>query len=612
MRRTVITTLLLLLTISAALADEVSFVASAPKAVAVNQQLRLQYTINTHKAKEPRLPAIEGFSIIAGPFRSQQSSTQIVNGQVSSSNTLVFTYTLIAEKEGEFKIPGAVANINGEDYTSNPLTIKVLPADKASAAAQGSRRSQRGGNAQRANDADPTKIDADDLFMTATLNKTKVYEQEAVLLTFKVYSAVNLTALNGKIPELKGFQIQEVELPPNKEWSLEHYNGRNYRTILWQQYVLFPQISGEIEIPSAEFEGTVTMHTRSYDPFDFFGGTNVVEVKKDLRTPKLKLNVQKLPEGKPADFSGAVGSFKLSSSLSATDVKANEAVTLRLVISGTGNMKLIKTPEAAFPEDFEVYDPKVENKISLRNDGFSGNKVIEYLAIPRFGGEYTIPSVKFSYFDINSKQYKTLESETYTLQVEKGRESAGGTVPAYVSKEELKRLGQDIRYIKRGDVPMNKRGEHLFASLAYWLWFIIPLLLFAVYIIVCRKKMQENANIAAMRTKKANKVAVKRLKVAKKLLKENRQNEFYDEILKTLWGYMSDKLSIPVSQLSKENIAAELEEKGVSEELVKELHNVLNEGEFARYAPGDAGATMDNVYNMAIEVISKMENSIKR
>ena len=612
MRRTVLTTLLLLLTISATLADEVSFVASAPKAVAVNQQLKLQYKINTHNAKEPRLPSIEGFSIIAGPFRSQQSSTQIVNGQVSSSHTLVFTYTLIAEKEGEFDIPGAVANINGKDYTSNPLTIKVLPADKASAAAQGNRRSQRGGNAQRNYDADPTKIEADELFMTATLNKTKVYEQEAVLLTFKVYSTVNLTALNGKIPELNGFQIQEVELPANKEWSLEHYNGRNYRTILWQQYVLFPQISGEIEIPSTEFEGTVTMHTRSYDPFDFFGGANVVEVKKLLRTPKLKLNVQKLPAGKPADFSGAVGSFKLSSSLSAAEVKANEAITLRIVISGTGNMKLIKTPEAAFPEDFEVYDPKVENKISLRHEGFSGNKVIEYLAIPRYGGEYTIPSVKFSYFDINSKQYKTLESETYTLQVEKGRESAGGTVPAYVSKEELKRLGQDIRYIKRGDVAMNKRGEYLFASPAYWLWYIIPLLLFAAYIIVCRKKMQEKANIAAMRTKKANKVAVKRLKVAKKLLKENRQNEFYDEILKTLWGYMSDKLSIPVSQLSKENIAAELEKKGVSESLVQELHNVLNEGEFARYAPGDAGATMDNVYNMAIEVISKMENSIKR
>lgn len=242
-------------------------------------------------------------------------------------------------------------------------------------------------------------------------------------------------------------------------------------------------------------------------------------------------------------------------------MKANEAVTLRLVISGTGNMKLIKTPEVSFPEDFEVYDPKVENKISLRNDGFSGNKVIEYLVIPRFGGEYTIPAVKFSYFDIASKQYKTLETESYTLNVAKGKESAGGTVAAYVSKEELKLLGQDIRYIKRGDVTTAPAGSYLFASITYWLWYIVPLLLFVIYILIHHKQMRENANIAAMRTKKANKVAVKRLKVAKKLLKENKKNEFYDEILKTLWGYMSDKLSIPVSQLSKENIAAELEKK---------------------------------------------------
>lgn len=610
MRKIVLTTLLLLITLSSAFADEVSFVASAPKAVAVNQQFRLQYTINTHKAKEPRLPALDGFSILAGPFRSQQSSTQIVNGNVSSSSTLVFTYTLIAEKEGEYKIPGATANIEGADYTSNPITIKVLPADKAAATQRNSSSQQS--RRQMRDASEPTNIQADDLFMTATLNKTKVYEQEAVLLTFKVYSAVNLTSLNGKIPDLKGFQIQEVELPQNKEWNLEHYKGRNYRTILWQQYVLFPQQSGEIEIPSAVFEGVVAVQTRSYDPFDFFGGASIMEVKKELRTPKLKLNVQKLPDGKPADFSGAVGNFKLSSSLSANEVKANEAVTLRLVVSGTGNMKLIKTPEVSFPEDFEIYDPKVDNKISLRTDGFSGNKIIEYLFIPRYGGEYTIPAVRFSYFDIATKQYKTLESESYTLKVEKGKETGTGTVAAYVSKEELKMLGQDIRYIKRGNTNTIKRGDHLFASTTYWLWYIIPLLAFIAYIIICHKQMKENANIAAMRTKKANKVAVKRLKVAKKLLKENRKNEFYDEILKTLWGYMSDKLSIPVSQLSKENIAAELAEKGVNETLVKELHDVLNEGEFARYAPGDAGAAMDKVYNMAIEIISKMENSIKK
>ena len=274
-------------------------------------------------------------------------------------------------------------------------------------------------------------------------------------------------------------------------------------------------------------------------------------------------------------------------------------------------MKLIKTPEIAFPEDFEIYDPKVENKFTLKNNGFSGNKIIEYLAIPRYGGSYTIPAVKFTYFDINAREYKTLETESYTLQVEKGKET-GGAVAAYVSKEELKMLGQDIRYIKRGAAVWGMRGNYFYASLQYYLWYAVPFVLFVLYIIVCRKQMKENANIAAMRTKKANKVAVKRLKVAKKLMHENKSGGFYDEILKTLWGYMSDKLNIPVSQLSKENIAARLAERGVEESLVNELHNLLNEAEFARYAPGDASAAMENVYKQAMSVISTMENTIKR
>ena len=610
MKRIFLTTLLLVMTMAVALADEVSFVTSAPKAVVVNQQFRLKYTINRRNVKEPRVSDIKDFRVLAGPNRSEQSSTQIINGNVTSTQSVTFTYILMAEKEGEFTVPGATITVEGNEITSNKVNVKVLPQDKASAAAQQNSQTQQ--NRRQQQNSNSVDIAADDLFMTATLNKTKVVEQEAVLLTFKIYSAVNITSLNGKIPDLKGFQIQEVELPKEKEWQLEHYNGRNYRTILWQQYVLFPQQTGEIEIPSAVYEGVVAQQVRSYDPFDFFGGPNYVEVKKELRTPKLKLNVQKLPDGKPADFSGAVGSFKISSSISTTELKANEAVTLRLVISGTGNMKLIKTPEVVFPEDFEVYDPKVENKFSLNKNGFSGNKVIEYLAIPRFGGEFTVPAIKFSYYDIASKQYKILTTESYTLKVEKGRNDDNATVAAYVSKEELKLLGQDIRYIKRGDTKYEKSGSHLFASGAYYAWYITPLLLFAGYIMLHYKAMAENANMAAMRTKKANKVAVKRLKVAKNLLKENKKNEFYDEILKTLWCYMSDKLNIPVSQLSKDNITTELEKKRVEQELVTELHNLLNECEFARYAPGDASAAMDNVYKMAIAVISNMENSIKR
>lgn len=609
MKNILLTTLILLTTAITAFADEISFTTSAPKSVVVNRQFMLRYTLNRRSNTEPRVPAIENFEILAGPYRSESSSVQIINGQKTSSQSVTYSYTLKADKEGEFTIPGATIKIEGKEYTSNSVKVKVLPEDKTSAAQKGASSSRNRG-AQRGFNS--TEIESDDLFMVATLNKSNVYEQEAVLLTFKVYSAVNLTSLNGKIPDLKEFQIQEVELPQNREWDMEHYKGRNYRCLTWQQYVLFPQKSGEIEIPSAEYEGTVAIAVRSNDPFDFFGGTSYVDVKKNLRTPKLKLNVKELPAGKPAFFSGAVGKFNISSTISGTELKANEAVTLRMVISGTGNMKLIKTPQVTFPEDFEIYDPKVDNKFSLKSTGFSGNKIIEYLAIPRYGGEYTIPAVKFSYFDIESKQYKTIETESYTLNVEKGAPTDNQAVASYVSKEELKLLGQDIRYIKRDNAQLQEKGKYFFASLAYWLWYIIPFVLFVVYIIMHRKQMAENANVTLVRNKKANKVAVKRLKVANKLLKENKKNEFYDEILKTLWGYMSDKLSIPVSQLSKDNISAELEKKGVNNDLIEEMKQLLNEGEFARYAPGDAGVAMDKVYKMSIEVISKMENSIKR
>ncbi len=607
MKKVLFTIILFTATLATVFADEITFTTSAPNAVVVNQRFRLKYTINRRNVREPLVPAIENFNVLAGPYRSEQSSTQIINGEVTSTQAVTFTYTLLAEKEGAFTIPGATIKVDGKEYTSNPVKVKVLPEDKSANGAANARQQRQAQQAGSGNE-----ISADELFMTATVNKTKVYEQEAVLLSYKVYSAVNLTSLNGKAPDLKGFQIQEVELPRNKEWQIEHYKGRNYRTLLWQQFVLFPQQSGEIEIPATTFEGVVTQQVRNYDDiFSFFGGNNYVEVKRELRTPKLKINVQKLPAGKPDSYSGAVGNFKISSSVSTTELKANEAVTLRLVISGTGNMKLIKTPEVAFPEDFEIYDPKVENKFTLKNNGFSGNKIIEYLAIPRYGGSYTIPAVKFTYFDINAREYKTVETESYTLQVEKGKET-GGAVAAYVSKEELKMLGQDIRYIKRGAAVWGMRGNYFYASLQYYLWYAVPFVLFVLYIIVCRKQMKENANIAAMRTKKANKVAVKRLKVAKKLMHENKSGGFYDEILKTLWGYMSDKLNIPVSQLSKENIAARLAERGVEESLVNELHNLLNEAEFARYAPGDANATMENVYKQAMSVISTMENSIKR
>ncbi len=607
MKRLFLTITGIVLTMMVAVADEISFVASAPNAVVVGQQFKLSYKVNRGNAKEPRIPTIEGFSILSGPNRSSESSFQMINGKTTSTQSLTFTYILKADKEGTFTLPAATVKVEGENITSNSVNIKVLPQDK---------QTQSTRNSNNADNVTSAEINSNELFMTATLNKTKVYEQQAVLLTYKVYSTVNLTSLNGKMPDLKGFHVQEIELPQQKEWQLEHYKDRNYRALTWRQYLLFPQQTGEIEIPSVAFEGIVAQQVRraAADPFDLFfnGGSQYVEVKKILNTPKLKLNVQNLPSGKPEGFSGGVGEFNLNSSISTTELKANEAVTLKLTISGVGNMKLIKTPEVNFPADFEIYDPKVNNNFNVKTNGLSGNKIIEYLAIPRHGGVYTIPPIKFSYFDVKTQEYKTLETESYTINVAKGKDSGNTVSTSYVSKEDLKLLGQDIRFIKRGDTRLKKQGDYLFGSMSYWLWYIIPLIGFIGYIIMYRKKMTENANITKLRTKKANKVAVKRLKNAKKLLAEKKSNEFYDEILKTLWGYVGDKLSISVSQLSKDNIAARLAERGVEDTLIKEFETVLGESEFARYAPGNPGETMDKIYSMAIEVISNLENSIKR
>ena len=601
--RKIILFFILISTVIGAWADGITFSANAPEVVVSGDQFRLSFTINSQKVRDFRAPSIKGFEVLMGPSRSTQY--QNYNGVVT--NSITFTYILMAEKEGTYTIPGATIVADGNNYTSNSIEIKVLPPDQSSGSGNStSARSSR-------NQANSGKITDKELFMTATASKTNVYEQEAILLTYKVYTQVNLTALDGDIPDLKGFHTQEVELPNQKTYSLEHYNGRNYNTLVWRQLVLFPQQTGQIEIPSVTFEGTVSQMVASADPFDaFFNGGNYVKITKNIVTPKLTINVKELPAGKPANFSGGVGEFTLSSSINTQELKTNDAVTIKLIISGTGNMKLINTPEVGFPQDFEIYDPKVDNKFNLTRNGLSGNKVIEYLAIPRHAGTYTIPPIEFSYFDLKSQSYKTLKTDAYTLNVAKGEGNSDQVVANFTSKEDLKVLGQDIRYIKTGDTHLTKKDDYFFGSISYYLWYIIPLGLFIAFLAINRKQAMENANVAKVRTKKANKVATKRMKNAGKLLAEKKSEAFYDEVLKALWGYISDKLSMPVSQLSKDNIEEELQKHQVSEELIKEFINNLNECEFARYAPGNQDEKMDKIYTSAIDVISKMENSIKR
>ena len=584
---------------------KVVFTASAPDAVVVGDQFRLSYTVNTIKVRDFRVPSIKGFEVLMGPNRSQRM--QSINGV--TNNSITFTYILMATAEGEYSIPGATITADGNQMVSNSVKIKVLPPDKTGNTADGKGTASSGNQSGTS-----SSVSNQDLLITATANKTNVYEQEAFLLTFKIYTRESqLRFENVKLPDFKGFHSQEVELPGDRKWSLEHYKGRNYQTTVYRQFVLFPQQSGNLTIDPARFDASIAKATQVSDPFEAFfnGGSNYIEVKKTLMTPKLTVDVKPLPGDKPADFSGGVGEFSISSSINSTNVKTNDAVTIKLVISGTGNLKLIGDPEVKFPDDFEVYDPKVDNKFRLTSTGLSGSKVIEYLAIPRNAGTFKIPAVKFSYFDIKSRTYKILTTEEYELHVEKGEGNAAQTIANFTNKEDLKVLNEDIRFIKQNDVTLSQKGDFFFDSMLYWLLYLVPGVAFIIFFIIYRKQISANANVAKMRTKKANKVAVKRMKLAGKLLAENKKDVFYDEVLKALWGYISDKLNIPVSRLSKDNIEEELRKYGVEDALIKEFLAALNDCEFARFAPGDDNQAMDKVYSASLAVISKMENSIK-
>ena len=409
-------------------------------------------------------------------------------------------YCVIKAKDGEYRILDFefyFFNQNHQDITTHPRNSE----DKNSASSQGGSRREKVDR-----NSSSTKIAEDELFVRATLNKTKVFEQEAVLLTYKVYSLVNLTNLSNPTPDLKGFHIQEVDLPRDKQFELDRYNDRNYHSIVWRQFVLFPQQSGKIEIPSLEFEGVVAVQTRrNMDPFElmFNGGPSYVEVKKKLKSNALTLNVESLPAGRPAAFSGGVGKFSISSTISNTELKTNEETTLKVVIKGAGNMKLIGAPQIEFPSEFEVYDPVINNKYSLKTNGFSGEKVFEYLITPRSSGTYTLPAAKFSYFDTATGSYKTIEGESYTVEVEKDKEAATAVASAYVGKERSKILATDIRHIKLGGSELYKGSNTFFASTLYYMFFIVPLAMFVICILVYRKKVAENANVSLVRTKKA-------------------------------------------------------------------------------------------------------------
>ena len=576
---------------------------SAPSHVAAGENFRVAYTINTSDVEEFRMGGVQdGLEVIAGPYTSSQSSYQMINGHTSSSSSVTITYTLYAAKNGSFTIGASHAVVGGKRLSSRPVKIQVS------------------GHAQRTNGAPNmhgqdsydqprmrsagSAISGSDLFIKVSANKKRVHEQEPILLTYKVYTQVDLTQLEGKMPDLKGFHTQEVPLPQQKTFHTETVNGRPYKCVTWSQYVMYPQMTGRLEIPSITFKGIVVQQNRNVDPMEAFfnGGSGYVEVKKDIKAPGITLQVDPLPQ-RPANFSGGVGKFNISASLDKKEVKAGEPITLRVVVGGIGNLKLLKQPVVNFPKDFDKYDAKVTDKTRLTANGVEGNMVYDFLAVPRNQGSYTIPSVELTYYDTSKNAYKTIKTQPFKVEVEKGDGTAG-------ESEDFASQDKDIHTIKLGKVEQHKANEMFFGSFGYWISLLMPLIAFVVLLIVFRRRAIENADIVKKRSNRAGKIATKRLRLANKLMLQGKQGEFYDEVMRALWGYMSYKLNMPAEKLNRDNIRETLGRHFVDDATIEKFTTALDECEFERYAPGDAAGNMNRTFESAMTAIMDIENAI--
>lgn len=604
--------IILLFFTSLAYAQNVEFKASAPSVVAVGEQFKLEYTLNK-EGDNLKVPTLEGFDLLMGPSVGQSFYSSNINGKMTQNVTFSYTYILEGTKKGTFQIPGATVIIDGKEYTSNALKIEVV---------EGSRNSN--GNQAATNrpvqpDANAT-VNDNNLFVKVEVSRRSLYMGESLMATIKVYTKVDLVNLGRtKFPDFNGFLAEEVPTPQRIELVREAVDGQIYNVGTIRKVLLYPQHTGEITIEPFELECIVRQRLanggRSF--FDEFFG-NYKDVRAMRRSKPVTIRVKELPQlGKPAGFGGTVGNVTMATSLSADTVNANDAITYKVTFRGTGNLKLLKAPTINFPLDFEVYDPKESRDLNITENGTTGSVSFEYLIIPRYSGDYKIPAIRFSYFDSQSNTYKTIAGAEYNIHVRKGADkgqvetSAGNQVKSF-KKEDVRKVGEDIRYLKTEGLNLKAAGVRFFGTTLYWLALLIPFVLFVVGAVLNRRRIKANADIVRVKNKAANKMARKRLKVAASAMKNHNAEQFYDEVLKALWGYMSYKLNIDRAELNRDNISEILQSKGVEEDRIKEFIAVLDTCEYARYAPGsNSDQEMGKVYTDSIDVITKLDKAIR-
>ncbi len=569
--------------------------------VAVGEGFQVQFSLSGG-GKNFKLPPMSEFEILEGPYQS--SSTSITNNVVNQSSSL--TYVIAAKKEGKLTLGPATILSNGKTIQSNSITIEVTKG----AVSSGNQNNNTSGQAV----TKPTTSDlGDNIFVRTQVNKSKVYVGEVIDVTFKVYTRMEMQLRNiTKLPSYDGFFVQNIKTNEQTKQTNETIDGITYVVGEIYKTYLIPQHTGKLTIDPFEIECVVRQKSKRKprDIFEQMMGVGYEEVLHPMKSTPVIIDVQALPEtGKPEGFSGAVGSYTYKAVMSKEKIKADEAVNLTLTLSGNGNIKLIEPTKVNLPEDFETYDAKTSENISVTRSGISGTKTFDYLFIPRHEGDYQIEPLNFSYFDPSKKEYITLPSPTFNLHVEKGTGTSATVVGGTNAKEELKVLGNDIRYIKTSTV-LKEKENFFFGSALFYTLLISPLICFILFLFIRRKNIEQNKDGIAVKSRMATKMARKRLSIATQHLKANNKELFYIEIFKSLYGYISDKLNIPVADLNKEHISETLKNRSVSEGTIEKLITTLDNCEFARYAPTSVSGDLNGIYNSTVELITKIENEI--
>lgn len=594
---------------AAAYSQSVTLKASGPSAVAVGEMFQVSYTLTIDSKGEPEKfnePDLSGFNVIAGPTVSSGWSVGIVGKDVSRKVEYTYTYVLQLGAVGTYTLPAASVVVSGKEYKSQTMPIEAIQTNTA-----GTTRQQSGASATG-------EIPDNALFMRLIVDKTELYKGEPLRVFLKLYSKVNIGGnLDAKFPEFNGFWAQTLDTR-QYQWQRETYNSEIYDTHIISEYLLYPQQAGELQIDPFEITFVVQVVTDSQPQSvvdAFFGGPDIQEVRKRVASKPVRILVKNWPSGAPEGFNGAVGNYTMTTEFPSETITANSSATMKVRITGSGNLPLIQAPKVSIPTSFEQFNIKTTESLSRSINGISGYRQFEYPIIARAQGDYVIDPVRFAFFNPESEKYVSLTSDAIELQVlpdstERSAPVSSGIVNG-LSKEDVRILGQDIRYIKESSPKLLKKDRFLVWSFPYFAALLVMLGLFVFLLVFLQKRIRDMRNTDLVKGKRANKVALQRLQRAQGYMKTDNQRKFYEEMLQALWGYMGDKLNIPVAMLTKENVREALQRKAVNPDYINRYIDLISECEYAQYSPAESGQ-MHDIYRGAVEVISKLEQIMKR